>query len=209
MAYFMKFVLLGKNLILHGMHYVNSSWKNWIVQVCYQSLSPTFINLRNEVQKLSKAWKLAEKENFLSEPFLPSQPKTDFETGTATNNPKTFSRETDETEDCEHSLLESSFSDLAQSVAELNTSYDEVENENISLSLDIEETKSKNMKLKRQQHEKNKLLSHFGVRNFNEWERRKTDKIKKLEETVTELTEKTEIIETREIALEKNYNREK
>ena len=45
-----------------------------------QSLSPTFINLRNKVQKLSKARKLAEKENVLSEPFLPSQPKIGFET---------------------------------------------------------------------------------------------------------------------------------
>ena len=72
-----------------------------------QSLSPTFINLKNKVQKLSKARKLAEKENFLSEPFLPSQPKIGFERETASNNPKTFSRET-ETEDSELSLLEGS-----------------------------------------------------------------------------------------------------
>ena len=135
-----------------------------------QSLYPTFINLRNKVQKLSKAWKLAEKENFLSKPFFPSQPKIGFETETARNNPQTFSGETDETEDSQFSLIESTFSDLAQSIAELNTSYDEVENENISLSLDIEELKSKNIKLKRQLHEKNQLLSRFGVRNFNKRE---------------------------------------
>ena len=75
--------------------------------------------------------------------------------------------------------------------------------------MDIEEIKSKNIKLKRQLHEKNKLLSRFGVRNFNKRERRKTNKIKKLEETVTKLTEKIKIIETREIPLEKSYNREK
>ena len=80
-----------------------------------QSLSPTFIDLKNKVQKLSKARKLAEKENFLSEPFLPSQPKIGFETETASNNPKTFSRET-ETEDSELSLLEGSFHELAHGV---------------------------------------------------------------------------------------------
>ena len=42
-----------------------------------------------------------------------------------------------------------------------------------------------------------------------EAERRKTDKIKKLEYTVSELTEKIKIIETREITVEKKYTREK
>ena len=138
-----------------------------------KSLSPTFINLKNKVQKLFKARKLAEKEKILSKPFLPSQPKIGFETETARNNPQTFSRET-ETEDFELSLLESSFSDLAQRIAELNTSYDEAENENLNFSLDIEEIKSKNKKFKRQMHEKNKLLSRYGVRNSNKPERCKT-----------------------------------
>ena len=75
-----------------------------------------FYNLKKKVQKLSIARKLAEKENFISKPFLPSQPKIGFETETARNNPQTFSRETDETEDSELSLLGSSFSDLAQSI---------------------------------------------------------------------------------------------
>ena len=154
-----------------------------------QSLSPSSINLKNKVQNLSKARKLAEKEKFLSEPFLPPQPKIVLQTEIARNNSQTTSRET-EIQDSELSLLESSFSDLAQSIAELNTSYDEVESENLSLSLDIEELKSKNKKLKRQLHEKNQLLSSYGVRNFNKRERRKTDKIKKLEDTVSELTEK-------------------
>ena len=97
---------------------------------------------------------------------------------------------------------------MAQSIAELNTSYDEVENENLNLSLDIEEIKSKNKKLKKHLHEKNQLLSHYGVRNFKR-ERHKVDKIKKLEDAVSKLTEKMKIIEKREIAFEKNYNREK
>ena len=91
---------------------------------------------------------------------------------------------------------------MAQSIAELNTSYDEGQSKNLSLSLDIEELKSRNKKLKRQLHEKNQLLSR-------EAERRKTDKIKKLEYTVSELTEKIKIIETREITVEKKYTREK
>ena len=117
------------------------------------------------------------------------------------HNSQATSRGT-EIQDSELSLLESSFSDLAQSIAELNTSYDEGQSKNLSLSLDIEELKSRNKKLKRQLHEKNQLLSR-------EAERRKTDKIKKLEYTVSELTEKIKIIETREITVEKKYTREK
>ena len=116
MAYFMTFALLGKNLTLHGIHYVNSSWKNCIVLVWPQSLSPTFIDLKKKVKKLSKARSLQKKKFFYPSPFLPSQPKIGFETETARNNPQTFSRETDETEDSELSLLGSSFSDLAQSI---------------------------------------------------------------------------------------------
>ena len=116
MAYFMTSALLGKNLTLHGIHYVNSSWKNWIVLVWPQSLSPTFIDLKKKVKKLSKARSLQKKKFFYPSPFLPSQPKIGFETETARNNPQTFSRETDETEDSELSLLGSSFSDLAQSI---------------------------------------------------------------------------------------------
>ena len=47
------------------------------------------------------------------------------------------------------------------------------------------------------------------MRNFNKWDNRKTDKIKKLEDTVSELTEKIKIVETREIAVEKKHTREK
>ena len=93
------------------------------------------------MQKLSKARKLAEKEIFLSEPFLPSQPKIGFELETARNNPQTFSRETDETEDSELSLLESSFSGLAQSIL-LNGILHMMKlklKTYINLSLDIEE----------------------------------------------------------------------
>ena len=151
---------------------------------------------------------MQKKGNFLSEPFLPPQPEIVVQTETTRNNSQTTSRET-EIQDSELSLLESSFSDFAQSIAELNTSYDEVESENLSLSLDIEELKSKNKKLKRQLHEKNQLLSSYGVRNFNKRERRKTNKITKLEDTVSELTEKIKIVETREIAVEKKYIREK
>ena len=52
-------------------------------------------------------------------------------------------------------------------------------------------------------------MSSYGVRNFNKWDNRKTDKIKKLEDTVSELTEKIKIVETREIAVEKKHTREK
>ena len=151
---------------------------------------------------------MQKKGNFLSEPFLPPQPEIVVQTETTRNNSQITSRET-EIQDSELSLLESSFSDFAQSIAELNTSYDEVESENLSLSLDIEELKSKNKKLKRQLHEKNQLLSSYGVRNFNKRERRKTNKITKLEDTVSELTEKIKIVETREIAVEKKHTREK
>ena len=47
------------------------------------------------------------------------------------------------------------------------------------------------------------------MRNFNKRERRKTNKITKLEDTVSELTEKIKIVETREITVEKKYIREK
>ena len=47
------------------------------------------------------------------------------------------------------------------------------------------------------------------MRNFNKRDNRKTDKIKKLEYTVSELTEKIKIVETREIAVEKKHTREK
>ena len=47
------------------------------------------------------------------------------------------------------------------------------------------------------------------MRNFNKRDNRKTDKIKKLEDTVSELTEKIKIVETREIAVEKKHTREK
>ena len=52
-------------------------------------------------------------------------------------------------------------------------------------------------------------MSSYGVRNFNKRDNRKTDKIKKLEDTVSELTEKIKIVETREIAVEKKHTREK
>ena len=73
---------------------------------------PNFYRFEKKSAKTFQSTKLAEKEIFLSKPFLPSQPKTE----TARNNPQTFSRETDETEDSELSLLGSSFSDLAQSI---------------------------------------------------------------------------------------------
>ena len=47
------------------------------------------------------------------------------------------------------------------------------------------------------------------MRNFNKRDNRKTDKITKLEDTVSELTEKIKIVETREIAVEKKHTREK
>ena len=47
------------------------------------------------------------------------------------------------------------------------------------------------------------------MRNFNKRDNRKTDKIKKLEDTVSELTEKIKIVETREIVVEKKHTREK
>ena len=61
-----------------------------------QSLSPTFINLKNKVQNLSKARKLAEKEKFLFEPFLPPQAiPSVVQTEIAINNSQTTSRETE------------------------------------------------------------------------------------------------------------------
>ena len=59
------------------------------------------------MQNLSKARKLAEKEKFLFEPFLPPQTKTGVQTEIARNKSQTtFSRET-EKQDSELSLLES------------------------------------------------------------------------------------------------------
>ena len=104
--------------------------------MCYHSHCPQLLQIWKKVRNLSKAPKLAEKEKFLSEPFLLPQPEIVVQTEIARNNSQTTSRES-EIQDSELSLLESWFSDLAQSIAELNTSYDEVESENLSLSLDI------------------------------------------------------------------------
>ena len=112
----MTFVLLRKYLTLNGIHYVDSSKKKkQVVLVCYQShcIYPTSIYLKKSA-KTFQSTKACRKRQFLSKPFLLSQLK--IETETERNNPQTFSKETDETEDSELTLLESSFSDLAQSI---------------------------------------------------------------------------------------------
>ena len=87
-----------------------------------QSLSPTFINLKNKVQKSFESTKACRKREILAEPFFPPQPKIVVQTEIARNNSQTTISGETETQDSELSLLESSFSDLAWSIAELNTS---------------------------------------------------------------------------------------
>ena len=64
-----------------------------------------------------------QKREILAEPFFPPQPKIVVQTEIARNNSQTTISGETETQDSELSLLESSFSDLAWSIAELNTSY--------------------------------------------------------------------------------------
>ena len=70
-------------------------------------IAPNFYEFEKKAKTFQRM-KACRKRFFLLEPFLPSQPKIGFETETARNNPHTFSRETDNTEDSELSLLESS-----------------------------------------------------------------------------------------------------
>ena len=51
-----------------------------------QSLSPTFINLKNKVQKSFESTKACRKREILAEPFFPPQPKIVVQTEIATNN---------------------------------------------------------------------------------------------------------------------------
>ena len=48
---------------------------NCTQKVLFQSLTPRFVAMENEIQNMSKDWKLKEKKQFLDELFLPPKPK--------------------------------------------------------------------------------------------------------------------------------------
>ena len=119
----------------------------------------------------------------------------------------------DDTEICK---LEASFQALNDSVIALTTTLEETENDkyllekqNLRLERELNVFKNKHANLKILIHEKNDLLAHYGARNVGKRERRKQEKIKKMENLLLELQGKLEKADKKVSSLKKNANAEK
>ena len=102
----------------------------------------------------------------------------------------------DDTKIC---TVEASFQALNDSVMALTTTLEETENdnyllekENVRLKKELNVFKNKHANLKTLIQEKNDLLAHHGARNVGKRERRKQEKIKKMENSLIELQGKLE-----------------
>ena len=181
-------------------------------QVLLQSFVSSCNSIKKKVSAFGKSKNYNEKQEFLQQIFIPPTKlkKNDQEECQENHDSDNFH------DDTEISKLEASFQALNDSVIALTTTLEETENdkyllekENLRLERELNVFKNKHANLKILIHEKNDLLTHYGARNVGKRERRKQEKIKKMENLLLELQGKLEKADKKVSSLKKNANAEK
>ena len=166
--------------------------------------------LKDKIYGLSRDRKLDQKNKLLQSPFIPPQAKRLVleevcvvnANGRDLNSPQNLN-------DSQLSDLQTSFSDLTEQINQLNDSYCETKKENNTLKYNIETLKTKNKTLSKQLQEKKDLLASSSVRNANKRERRRDEKLDKLQKSCSELENLISKHEKEKKTFQKKLNRQK